>query len=155
MLLAWWVLFPLIPRLVLRTSALQTQVTVLLKHSNPPWTLQGVESVPQGFWLMLITMLSSVVSSWLDLLRVVDHSWYTQETGECGKTQQRCSSWRKAVHLAPTTIARSKAHKSCLAHPLSEWHTYTIHVSRLKNPSFNLSPPVIYTDWSGFNKWHE
>ncbi|XP_064796889.1 glucosidase 2 subunit beta-like isoform X3 [Oncorhynchus masou masou] len=36
------------------------------------WTLQGVESVPQGCWLMLTPMLLTVVSSWLDVLWVVD-----------------------------------------------------------------------------------
>ncbi|XP_045557405.1 pulmonary surfactant-associated protein A isoform X2 [Salmo salar] len=38
------------------------------------WTLQGVESVPQGCWAMLTPMLPTVVSSWLDVLWVVDHS---------------------------------------------------------------------------------
>ena len=44
----------------------------------------------------------------------------------------------KTVRLAPTTIPRSKALKSCLAHSPSEWHTHAINVSivsRLKNPS--------------------
>ena len=44
------------------------------------WTLQGVESIPQGCWSMLTPMLPTDVSSWLDVLWVVDHSWYTQET---------------------------------------------------------------------------
>ena len=44
------------------------------------WTLQGVESVPQGCWPMLTPMLPTVVSSWM-----VDHSWNTQETVECEK----------------------------------------------------------------------
>ena len=38
------------------------------------WTLQGVESIPQGCWPMLTLMLPTVVSSWLDVLWVVDHS---------------------------------------------------------------------------------
>jgi hypothetical protein len=33
-----------------------------------------------------------------------------------------------------------------LAHSPSEWHTYTIHVSRLKNPSVTCNLPFIYTD---------
>jgi hypothetical protein len=32
------------------------------------WTLQGVKSIPQGWWPMLTTMLLTVVSSWLDVL---------------------------------------------------------------------------------------
>jgi hypothetical protein len=46
----------------------------------------------------------------------------------------------------------------CLAHSFSEWHTHTIHVSivsRLKNPSSTCLLPFIYTDWSGFNEWHQ
>ena len=46
------------------------------------WNLQGVEGVPQGCWPMLTTMLPTVVSSWLYVLWVVDHSWYTRETIE-------------------------------------------------------------------------
>uniref|UniRef100_A0A8C7WKJ3 Sorting nexin 29 n=1 Tax=Oncorhynchus mykiss TaxID=8022 RepID=A0A8C7WKJ3_ONCMY len=38
------------------------------------WTLQGVQCVPQECWPMLIPMLPIVVSSWLDVLWVVDHS---------------------------------------------------------------------------------
>ena len=38
------------------------------------WTLRGVESVPQGGWPTLTPMLPTVVSSWLDVLLVVDHS---------------------------------------------------------------------------------
>ena len=35
----------------------------------------------------------------------------------------------------------------------SEWYTYTIHVSRFNNPLSCLL--FIYTDWSGFNRWHQ
>ena len=44
------------------------------------WTLHGVESIPQGCWPMLTPMLPTVLWSWLDVLWVVDHSWYKQET---------------------------------------------------------------------------
>jgi hypothetical protein len=37
-------------------------------------TPQGGECVPQGCWPMLTPMLPTVVSSWLDVLWVVDHS---------------------------------------------------------------------------------
>ena len=52
-------------------------------HFKGAWTLQGVESVPQGCWPVLTPMLPIVLSSWLDVLWVVDHSWYTRETVEC------------------------------------------------------------------------
>jgi hypothetical protein len=66
--------------------------------------------------------------SWLGVLLVVDHCWYTRETVECGKTQQRCSSWHKLVRLAPTTIPRSKALKYFVIpfHPLNGTHTQSI-----------------------------
>jgi hypothetical protein len=38
------------------------------------WTLQGVKIVPHGCWPMLTPILPTVVSSWLDVLLVVDHS---------------------------------------------------------------------------------
>ncbi|XP_064876158.1 grainyhead-like transcription factor 2b isoform X2 [Oncorhynchus nerka] len=38
------------------------------------WTLQSVESVTQGPWTMLTPMPPTVVSSWLDVLWVVEHS---------------------------------------------------------------------------------
>ena len=34
------------------------------------WTLQGVESIPQGCWPMLTPMLPTIVSSWLGVLWV-------------------------------------------------------------------------------------
>ena len=46
----------------------------------------------------------------------------------------------------------------CLAISHSEWHKYTILVSivsKLKNPSSACLLHFIYTDWSGFNKWHQ
>jgi hypothetical protein len=122
------------------------------------WTLQGVkrtlQSVPQGHRPMLAPMLPRVMSSWLDVHWVVDGIF----TGICWvcKTQQHCSSWHKPVRRAPTTKPRSKALKSFVlpVHP-SEWHIYTIHVSRLENPYLICLLPFIYTDWSEFNKWHQ
>ena len=46
----------------------------------------------------------------------------------------------------------------CLVHSPSEWHTLTIHVSivsSLKNNDLTCLLLVIYTDWSGFKKWHQ
>ena len=37
---------------------------------------------PKGCWPMLTPMLPTIVSSWLDIFLVADHSWYTQETVE-------------------------------------------------------------------------
>ena len=42
-----------------------------------------------------------------------------------------------------------------IAHSPSEWHTYPIHVSWLKNLFIFCLLPLIYTDWSGFDKWHQ
>ena len=68
---------------------------------------------------MLTPMLPTVVSSWLDVPWVVDHSLYTLETVD---------------------------HEKCLVHSAPEWHTYTVHVSRLKNPSLTCLLPFSYTD---------
>ena len=77
-----------------------------------PLLRQGVESVPQGCWSMLTSILSPVVSSWLDILWVVDHSWYTQETDRREKPSSVAVLTLKLVRLAPSTIPRSKALKS-------------------------------------------
>ena len=104
-------------------------------------------------------MLSTVVASWLHVLWVVDHSWYTLGTVECENSSSvAVLDTLKPVCLAPTTIPCSKALKSHLAHSPSEWHTLTNHVSivsRLKNPSLTCLFLFIYTDWSGFNRWHQ
>jgi hypothetical protein len=106
---------------------------------NSSWTPQGFESVPQGCWPILTPLLPTVVSRWLNVLWVVDHSWYTWETVKRGKTQQRCSSWHNPMRLAPSTIPSSiDTSIFCLAQSPSDWHKYTIHismVSRHKNPS--------------------
>ena len=77
-----------------------------------------------------------------------DHSWCTQETVECEKPSSvAVLDTLKPMRLATTTIPFSKA--PC------EWHTYTIHVSRLKSPPLTCLLHFLYTDWSGLNKWHE
>ena len=69
------------------------------------WTLQGVESVPQGCWPMLSPMLATIVSSWLDVL------WTILDTH--GETVEREKPSSIAVpdtnqgRLAPTTVPRS------------------------------------------------
>ena len=62
------------------------------------WTIQGVESTRQGCWLMLTPMLPTVVSSWLYVLWVVDHSWYTKETVEHEKPSSVVVLTQTVVH---------------------------------------------------------
>ena len=91
-----------------------------------------------------------IVSSWLDVLWVVDNSWQTQDTVEPERRNSvAVLDTLKPVCLAPTNIPCSKALTCfCHAHSPSEWHTFTIHVSRLKNPSLTSLLPFIYTDWT-------
>jgi hypothetical protein len=49
-------------------------------------------------------MLPTVVSSWLDVLWVVDHSWYTANCG-CEKNQQGCCSWHTKTGAPGTKLA--------------------------------------------------
>jgi hypothetical protein len=111
-------------------------------HVIGAWTLQGVESVPQECWPMLTPMLPTVVSSWLDVLWVMDHSWYTHETVEREKPNSvAVLDTLKSVRLAPTTIPQIFF---CLSQSPSERHSYTIHVSpilRYKHPSLPISSP--------------
>ena len=103
------------------------------------WTQQGVKSVPQGCWPMLTPMLPTVVSSWLDVLSVVDHSWYTWETVECENPRRVAviDANRCGWHLLQYPVQK---HLHFLSwHSPSEWYIYTIHVSvvsRLKCPSY-------------------
>ena len=118
------------------------------------WTLQGVKSIPQGCWPMLTPMLPTVVSSWLDVLRVVDHPWYTRETVECKKNSNVAvldtNLWAYYHTLFKGTLI------FCLAHSPSEWHTIHVSIiSWLKNISLTCLLSFIYTDWSGFNKWNQ
>ena len=111
----------------LRTLPNIELLTLLLSEQSQfvrAWTLQGVESVPPGSGSLLTPMLPTVMSSWLDVLWVVDHSWYTQETVEREKPIQRCSSWHKPVHLAPTTIPCSKVLKYFVLPIHPQCHTY-------------------------------
>jgi hypothetical protein len=85
--------------------------------------LHKVSSIPQWCWPMLTPMLPTVASSWLGVLWVVDHSWYRQETVECGKTQQGCSSWHKPVRLAPTITLFKSTYIFPRSQSPSEWHT--------------------------------
>ena len=90
----------------------------------------------------------TVVSNWLDVLWVVDHSWYTQEKKSSSNAvldTNRCT-W----HLLPYPVQRHLHFLSC---PLTLWMAYTI-ISWLKNNYLTCLLPFIYTDGSGFNKWH-
>ena len=87
------------------------------------WTRQGVESLPQGCSPMLTPMLPTVVSSWLDVIWVVNRSLFTQETVEREKLSS-VAVLEKPVCLAPTTIPHSKAFKSFVLpiHPKNGTH---------------------------------
>jgi hypothetical protein len=80
---------------------------------------------------MLTPMIPTVVSSWLDVLWVVDHSWYTQKTVECEKPSSFCRSWHKPVRRSPSTIPCSKALKHIVLpiHPLNDTHTQSVSPS--------------------------
>ena len=68
----------------------------------------------------------TVVSSWLDVLWVVDHSWYTRKTVEREKPSSvAVLDTLKPVRLAPTTIPLSKALTYFVLpiHPLNGTHT--------------------------------
>ena len=78
---------------------------------------------------MLTLMLPTVVSSLLDVLWVVDHSWYTQETVKHEiPSSVAVLDTLKSVHLAPTTIPRSNALNSFVLpnHALNSTHTQSM-----------------------------
>ena len=86
---------------------------------------------------MLTLMLPTVVSSWLDIFQVVDHSEKPSSV--------EVFDTLKSVRLAPTTIPRSKALKYfvLLIHPLNGTHTQSMsHLSQDLHILFNLSPPL-------------
>jgi hypothetical protein len=100
----------------------------------------GSQFVSASFVLSSITCFSTLACRWLDVLWVVDHSWYTQETVELEKSSSvAVLNTLKPVCLSPTTIPRSKI-LQCLVLP--------IHPLNL-----GWKIPFIYTDWSGFNRW--
>jgi hypothetical protein len=117
-----------------------------LGTSSEYWVApQGVERVPQGCWPMLTPVLPTVVSCWLDALWVVNQSWYTRgNVKRKRKTavlqflkQNRCA-------LVPTTMPKALKYFVLPIHPLHGTRTQSMSrvVSRLKHPSFNLSPPL-------------
>ena len=112
------------------------------------WTLQGVKSISQGCWPMLTPMLSTVVSCWLDVLWVVDHSWWTtRETVECEKPSRvAVLDTLKLVRLAPTTIPRSKALQYFVLpiHPLNGTNTSIYQLSQGLNMFFF----IVCSPWS-------
>jgi hypothetical protein len=93
------------------------------------WTRQCVKSNPPGCWPMLTPTLPTFVSSWMDVLYVVDHSWYTRETaGREKPSSVAVLDTVKPVRLAPTTIPCSKALKSFVfpIHPQNSAHTQSM-----------------------------
>jgi hypothetical protein len=97
-----------------------------------PRTLQCVESFPQECWPMLTPMLPTVVSTCLDVLWVVDHSWYTRETVECEKPSRVVvlDTNRCAWHLLPYPVRRHLIF--WVTHSPFEWHIHNPCLNFLK-----------------------
>jgi hypothetical protein len=79
-----------------------------------------------GMLAHVTTMFSTVVWSWLNVLWVVDHSWYTLDT-------HRAKNPAALQFLIQTGVPGTYYHTPFkgteifwLAHSPSEWHTYTI-----------------------------
>jgi hypothetical protein len=70
-------------------------------------------------------MLPTVVSSWLDVVWVVK-LWETVELEKPGSVAVLYTNYYTPFKNV------------CFANSPSKWHTYTIHVSRLKNPPLHL-----------------
>ena len=122
-------------------------------HFWGAWTKRCLKHTT-GMLSMLTPMLPTLVSSWLYGPPPKRHSWYTRETVEREKPSSvALLDTLKPVHLALTTMPRSKALKYfVLQHSHFKWHTYTIHLlieSRLKNHYLTCLLAFIYTDWSG------
>ena len=117
----YWVSSPFALKTASICQCMESKVSkVFHRDSSPCW----LQCFPQLF-------------SWLDVLWVMDHSWYTRET------QQRCSSYPlKLVHLAPT-IPYSKALQSFVLPILPLNGTHTQPMSQLsqglKIPSSTLT----------------
>ena len=73
---------------------------------------------------------STVVSSWLDVLWVLDHSWYTQETDECETPSSAAvlDTNRCAWHLLPYPV---QTHLHVLSCPFNLWMAHTQSMSQL------------------------
>jgi hypothetical protein len=88
---------------------------------------------------MSTPMLPTVVSSWLDLLWVVDYSRYKQETVEREKPSSVAVLDTNRWHLAPNTVPRFKGNSIfCLVRSPSEWHRY----AEAHESFFNLNPSL-------------
>jgi hypothetical protein len=93
-------------------------------------------------------MLPTVVSSWLDVLWVVDHFWYTLENVECEKHNSfAVLDTRKPGRLEPTyPIQRHFYIFSCPFTPLNDTHIQSR--SQLSQVLKFISPllPFVYTE---------
>ena len=77
-----------------------------------------------GMLAHVTPMLSTVVSSWLDILWVVDHSWYTEWTPQqrCRYDTNRCAwqllpypvQWHWNVLSCPFTLWMAHIHNPCV-----------------------------------------
>jgi hypothetical protein len=93
---------------------------------------------------MLTPVLHAIVSSWLDVLWVVDHFRYTWETVK-HENPSDVAVLDKPVDLTPTTTLRSKGTYISLF-TLYMGHIHLSNVSRLKNLSLTCLLHFIYAD---------
>ena len=93
------------------------------------WILQGVKIIPQGWWQVLTPTFLWVVSSWLDVLWVGDHSWHTQgkllSVKDPAALRFLTHLNRCAWHLLPYPVQR---HLNIFLHipPLNNSHTQSL-----------------------------
>lgn len=107
------------------------------------WTLQGIQSVPQGCWPMWTLMLPTVVKSTGCPWTILDpHGKLLRVKNPAALqflTQTAAHGTYYHTPFKGTSIF-------CLAYSPSEWNTHTIHVSRLRNPSLTGLLCFIYMD---------
>ena len=98
--------------------------------------LSGHESVPKGCWPMLTPMLPTVVSSWLDLLWVVDRSVACEKPSSVAVLDTNWCAW----HVLPYPVQR---HLNVLSRPFTFGMVYIPCLNCLKAETcfFNHSPP--------------
>jgi hypothetical protein len=139
----------------------------------------GVESVPRGRRPIMTPLPLTFVLSWLDVLWVVDHSWYARDTVESEKPSSVAvvDTNRCAWHLLPYPVQRHfnilscqftlwMAHIECMHTWLwikasAKWHILLLlllhnpclNCLHLKTPSLTCLLP--FTDWSEFYEWHQ
>ena len=99
----------------IRNTFLILSCTLLLLSEQPQSVGHGLYKVSNAFH-MPTPMLPTVVLSWLDVLWVVDHSWYTWETVEKPSSVAVLDTLKPmgAWYLLPYPIQRHLNILSCL-----------------------------------------